>query len=249
MKKLSLSLIAIISILLACSKKNEPAPTAEKVKQIKLVRYTTQNGYTFELKYKGDQLTEEIVTAKNAGTTSVSTFSYQPSGQLKEITSDNLGKSPNTKTVYIFSNGKLIRTNYINTATNELINYTIIEYLADQIVRKRFSKDDVLAQKDEYTLTADGKNYSSVKVSSGTTLLYTGYVLKMDDKNNPFSLMPVGYSTPLNTNNVLSIDFVFSNNANNQSQRNTLEYNEIGYPTKETDKDGKILRTFEYIIE
>ena len=249
MKKLILICLILNLLIVSCSKKNDPVTVVENQKVIKLLRYGSDNGGYYDYTYNGKQIIKEKFSGNNSNLPRVSTFSYQSAGKLKEIHTDYLGKSINTRSEYIFDNDRVVRISTYNDVTNELLNYTLREYPVGKVINKYFSKQDALIQKNEYLLTVDGKNYTSMKTFSGETLSYTTNILKIDDKENPFRLFPVGYTAFTNTNNTINVDFIFANPANNQSQQNKLEYNSMGYPTKEINQNGVVTRIFEYVIE
>ena len=247
MKKLILNLVLVISLFTSCSKKIEQLAGAEK--QIKLVRYGSTNAGFREYTYKGNLMIQEKYSGNSSNFPTVSTFSYESSGKLKEIRIDFLGKAKHRIQDYIFEKERPIRSKTYDDGTKALLAYRLMENSAGMVVEKSFSKDDVLTQKDEFNLTADGRNFTSKKSFSGSKLTFTTNNLKFDDKKSPFKLFPNGYFSFTNTNNAFNVDFIFENTANNQSVQNTLEYNEMGYPVKEIDKNGVVGRIFEYVIE
>ncbi|RZL46542.1 MAG: hypothetical protein EOP00_14675 [Pedobacter sp.] len=249
MKQQVLSFLIIASLFCSCSKKIDQPIVTEKQKEIKLLRYGSENGGFYEYTYSGKQITKEKYTGNSSNLPRILTFSYHSSGKLKEMHMDYLGKSINTRSEYIFDNDKVVRISTYNDVTNELLNYTLREYPAGKLINKYFSKQDVLIQKNEYLLSADGKNYTSMKTFAGETLSYTTNILKIDNKQNPFKLFPLGYTAFTNLNNAIDVDLIFAVPSSNQSSRLTLEYNEFGYPTKETNQNGVVVRIFEYIIE
>lgn len=249
MKKLILICLILNTLFVSCSKKIDQVTVEEKTKTIKLKRYGSEKDGFREYTYNGDQMVQEKFTGNVSNSPSLSTYSYHSSGKLKDIRVDYFGKRANIREEFIFENDKVIRSNLFNEATNELLSYYLREYPAGKVIYKSFSKLDVLTQKNEYILTPDGKNYTIMKSFLGETLSYTTNILKMDDKKNPSKLLSKGSSVFTSTNNALNVDFIFPNPASNQSSQLTLEYNEFGYPTKETNQNGVVTRIFEYIIE
>jgi len=249
MKKPLLICLILNTLFVSCSKKIDQVTVEEKSKTLKLKRYGSEKDGFCEYTYNGDQLIQEKFTGNVSNFPSVSTYAYHSSGELKDVRIDYFGKRANVRQEFIFQNDKVIRSNSFNEATNELISYSLREYPAGKVINKSFSNKDVLTQKNEYILTADGENYTIMKSFLGETLSYTTNILKLDDKKNPFKLLPRGSSIFTSTNNALNVDFIFPNPASNQSSQLTLEYNEFGYPTKETNQNGVVTRIFEYIIE
>ena len=249
MKKLILICLILNTLFVSCSKKIDQVTVEEKNKTIKLKRYGSENIGFYEYTYNGNQMIKEKYSGNSSNSPKILTLSYQSNGRLKEVHTDFLGKSTNIRSEYIFDNDRVVRISTYYDATNELLSYTLREYPTGKVINKVFSKQDVLIQKNEYILTADGKNYTALKSFSGETFSYTANILKVDDKQSPFRLFPTGYFPFTNTNNAINVDFIFPNPANNQSSQLTLEYNEFGYPTKETNQNGVVTRIFEYIIE
>jgi len=120
-----------------------------------------------------------------------------------------------------------------------LLSYCTIEYGDEKIIRRQYNPPTTLWGTDEYILTADKKNiakyffYLGGSTTPNSTVTYGEY----DDRKNPNTLLPSGYSLErmvLSQNNPLSAVWVTESMPPDVeiSYRYTYEYNSNGCPVK-----------------
>jgi YD repeat-containing protein len=135
--------------------------------------------------------------------------------------------------------GRLVKMNRYDLITGVLVSYCTIEYGDDIIIRKQYNPPATLWATDEYILTADKKNiakylfYSKGSATPTSSVTYGEY----DDKINPRTLLPSGYSPErmvLSQNNPLSAVWVTESMPPDAeiSYIYTYQYNNDGCPVK-----------------
>lgn len=251
--KTKIILILCVVVLAACKKKEtENEPTVEQKTYIKKFTYTSGE-ITWNYNAQNQLNTIVFVSANEASNPS-NTYkvnSFNSKGAIVEATVDHVSPSiTDYKQVNTYNTeGNLIRSELFNMATGATINYTIIEYLANNQVRNtQYNQDNLVNQSTLYIRSSDGKNVIEMRgYTSVGVLSYTYLYSNFDTKKTATNLYPKGYSTSSNSeNNFQSQSLTLGTAGVATNQTFTYEYNADNYRTKRTSSSGTV-DTYEYI--
>ena len=227
-------------LMLLCIVSCEKNKQLEEGKKIQLTKITTEWGflsYTYDA--SGKLTMEEYVSDDDAHKTI-----YDNYGSLGELLGFTIvyekGDETDLRCENIYDGaGRLIKMNKYDLGTGVLLSYCTIEYGDGAIIRRQYNPPATLWGTDEYILTADKKNiakylfYLGTSTTPNTTITYGEY----DDKTNPNTLLPPGYSPErmvLSQNNPLSSVWLTASMPPDMeiSYLYSYEYNGNGCPVK-----------------
>lgn len=242
----SLSLI-IILFLLGCS--NDDSSQDEK--QLYLSRITTTAGSTtYHYDENNRIVMEQFESASGSHVILYKNF-YNDNGQLITRTIDNTDSSLDYKYTYHYdTEGYLIKIDtYTIDGSGPETYYSKTE--ADYSVPGKISVSRTLPTGtisvlyNEYFLDANGNVVMRKQFTPSGVLDYSFEYTAFDNNKSPEQLLPKDtYIKAFNNNlSYAATDHVLGETF---QYTFTFEYNQAGYPTKETNSNGSI-KTFEYI--
>lgn len=234
--------IASSCLILLCMVSCGKDERVEEEKKIQLTKITTKSAvlsYTYDASGK-------LIMQQYAGGDDSYKATYDNYGSKGELLGFTIAYENDQETDLRCENeyddaGRLVKMKRYDLSTGVLVSYYTIEYGDDTIIRKQYSPPTTLWVTDEYTLTADKRNiakysfYSEGSTTPTSSVTYGEY----DDKKNPHTLLPSGYSLEkmvLSQNNPLSLVWWSAASMGSPEVEitsvYTYQYNSDGYPVR-----------------
>lgn len=237
----------IIILLLGCS--NDDSSQDEK--QLYLSRVTSTAGSTTYHYDENNRIVLEQFESASGSNVLLFKNYYNDNGKLITRTEDQTDTSLDYKYTYHYDiEGNLIKIEtYTIDGSGPETYYSKTE--ADYSVPGKISVSRTLPTGtisvlyNEYFLDANGNVVTRMQYKPSGALDYSYEYTAFDDNKSPEQLLPKHTYTKAFNNN---LSYTVTDNTSGESFQYTFtfEYNQVGYPTKETNSNGSI-KTFEYI--
>ncbi len=214
--------LILVLLIFACnSERIEDSPEEEPVNEFKLLKITQafEDGdvSVSELLYENELLSQ--VKEINENSVFYTNLNYDDSDRLISATS-----TYNNEIKYSYSNDLITKKEFIDKDDADQSFTIVYEYNSNKRVKKSIQTRIGLELVKDYTYDSSNNVISFVSSLNPGTELKTTY----DNKNNPLNL--------IYTAEIQAIEFIGGNNEieTYQSENMTYEYNDKGYPTKQT---------------
>ena len=250
MKPLKSLCLIIIVLILGCSN-NDDGSSSQDDTQLYVSKITTTAGSTtYHYDENNRMVLEQFESASGSHVILYKNF-YNDNGQLTARTEDQTDTSLDYKYTYHYdTEGNLIKIETYTidgSATETYYSKTEADYsVPGKISVSRTPSTGTLAVlQNEYFLDVNGNVTKRIQYKPSGALDYSYEYTAFDDHKSPEQLLPKHtYIKPFNNN----LSYTVTDNTSGESFQYTFafEYNQAGYPTKETNSNGSI-KTFEYI--